>query len=456
MTTVDDPVIRELEDRYGDAVRIGPECEFAPDVCIEIDDDARLVIGDRATIRRGTTIQVHRGAIVVIGNDVAIGDNVFISAMVGIRVGDGVGISNMVDIHDHNHRERADTYVSGGGAPVPWESGFEGAPVIVETGAVLSNKVTVTAGVRIGQNSLIGANAVVTRSVPPNVVAAGAPALPIRSFNGPLCEERHRQQLRVRWFGTSIMEHYEGYNDRMVSQANLPEVGSSVVVEGWRRRGYVHRLRLSLQAAWPYLDISFDNRAQGGATSRDVLSAVRAALRDDQRRIDLAYIGCGINDVWRGFQGRSAEAVDFTEFTENYREAVRLLARTARQVICVGETPFGWDAELDVAAMNAELARYNAAASRIASEASADFLDAWPAFSTTARQLAAYASASSLWSDGVHLSEQGDALMLQLAERHLRDRGVIASLTGYERMERAEARTAYGHLFPEAAPLGGP
>lgn len=439
----------ELTARFGDAIRVGQGCELDPDVRVEIDDDARLVIGDRVTVRRGTTLQVNRGAVLVIGNDVAIGDNVFLSAMVGIRIGDGAGISNMVDIHDHNHRERAREYVSGG-PPVPWESGFEGAPVIVESGAILANKVTVTAGVRIGQNSMIGANSVVTRSVPPNVVAAGAPARPLRSFDGPLRTEPDRQRVLVRWFGTSIMEHFEGFNERMVNQANLPPVGSTVVVEGWHRRGYVHRLQLSLQAAWPYLEVAFDNRGQGGATSRDVLASVRAGSADAAPRADLVFLGCGINDVWRGFQGRSAEAVGLAEFAENYREAVRLLSGSARRVVCVGETPFGWDAELDVTAMNAELLRYNDAAAQIASGESAGFLDVWPAFTATARQLAAYSDGPALWSDGVHLSEQGDALMLALVEAHLRETGAIAALTGYERLPRAQARAAYGHLFPGA------
>jgi acetyltransferase-like isoleucine patch superfamily enzyme/lysophospholipase L1-like esterase len=455
MTTIDaHAAARELAARFGDAIRVGEGCELAPDVCIEVDDDARLVIGDRVTVRRGTTIQVNRGAVLVIGNDVAIGDNVFLSAMVGIRIGDGVGVSNMVDIHDHNHRDRAEAHVSGG-HPVPWESGFEGAPVIVESGAILANKVTVTAGVRIGQNSIIGANAVVTHSVPPNTVAAGVPARPIRSFDGPLREEPDRQQILARWFGTSIMEHFEGFNERMVNQADLPPVGSTVVVEGWRRRGYVHRLHLSLQATWPYLEVAFDNRGQGGATSRDVLASVQASLRDDTPQADLVFLGCGINDVWRGFQGRSAEAVGLAEFTENYREAVRLLTGTARRIVCIGETPFGWDADLDVTAMNAELLRYNSAAARIASDESASFLDVWPAFTASARQLAVYSPGSVLWSDGVHLSEQGDALMLQLVEAYLRENGTIAALTSYQRLGRLEAGAAYGHLFPGTAPASG-
>jgi acetyltransferase-like isoleucine patch superfamily enzyme/lysophospholipase L1-like esterase len=449
MTTIDaGSVAGELVARLGDGVRIGAQCELAPDLCVEIDRGSRLVLGDRVSIRRGTTLQVHPGATIVIGDDVAIGDNVFLSAMVGIRIGDGVGISNMVDIHDHNHRDRSRPHVPDGQL-VPWASGFDGAPVIIGSGAVLSNKVSVTAGVRVGQNSLIGANAVVTRSIAPNTVAAGVPARPIRTFDGPLRDDEDRHTVLARWFGTSIMEHYEGFNARLFNQADLPPVGSTVVVEKWRQRGYVQQLHLCLQAAWPYLDFSFDNRGQGGATSRDVLRVVQEAVEDGSPPADLAFLGCGINDVWRGFQGRAAETVGRPEFAANYRQAVRLLAAHARQVICIAETPFGWDADLDVPAMNAELLHYNEVAAGIAAEESAGFLDVWPAFTRAAAHLAAGAPATALWSDGVHLSELGDALMLQLVDEYLRDNGIVSMLTTYRRLERTEARMAYRHLFAD-------
>lgn len=107
---------------------------------VEIDDDAYLTLGDRVAIRRGTTIQAHRGAMIAIGNDVAIGENCFLSAMAGIRLGDGSALSNMVDIHDHNHHERSVVRVPGGHL-LPWASGFSTAPIVVEPGAIISNKV---------------------------------------------------------------------------------------------------------------------------------------------------------------------------------------------------------------------------------------------------------------------------------------------------------------------------
>lgn len=436
--------------QFGDRLRLGADCQLSPDVRLEVAEGALLVIGDRVTILRGTTIQVNRNATVVIGNDVAIGENVFMSAMIGIRMGDGSALASMVEVHDHNHRVRSYSHVEQQEPLVPWASGFVGAPIIIESGALISNKVTLTAGVRIGQNSIIGANSVATSSIGPNMVASGVPARPHQTFDGPLTHLDERQIIRSVWFGTSIMEHYEGYNARIVNQSDLPDVGSNLVVEGWHKRGYVQRLALALQAAWPYLGFEFDNRGSGGATSRDVLQYVQSYVPGI--RPDLAFFGCGINDVWRRFQGRTNEAVDIEEYAANYRAAVRLLVGAARKVICIGETPFGWDTELDIDAMNHELRSYNEVAARIAAEESVDFIDTLPTFAATANQLGGWVSADpagTLWSDGVHMSELGDALLLRLVQGHMDSHGIIATMTRYERRERTEACAMYRYLFAD-------
>jgi acetyltransferase-like isoleucine patch superfamily enzyme/lysophospholipase L1-like esterase len=450
MTATDtDNLQADLRERFGAALTIGEGCDLAPDLIIEIDDDATVSLGDRVSIRRGTTIQAHRGGHVMIGDDVAMGENVFISAMIAIRIGDGVGISNMVDLHDHNHRERSHHNL-----PVPelapWASGFAGAPIIVEAGAVLSNKASITAGVRIGQNSILGANSVATRTVPPNTIAAGTPAKPIRSFHGPISTNGDRQTLRFAWFGTSIMEHLEGYNAQMFNQANLPDIGSTVPVEGWRNRGYVDRLRLTLQAAWPHLGFLFDNHGEGGATSRDILQIIRDTIDLDTARADVAFFGCGINDVWRQHQGRTAEAVDPDEYAANYRAALDLLTATARRVVCISETPFGWESELDTDLLNADIQRYNAIAATAATDAGAAFIDVWPAFTAAASELGGWSEQTrptdALWSDGVHLSELGDAVLLALVDQYLSEANVITELTTYQILEREQAQKFYAGL----------
>ncbi|WP_091665776.1 sugar O-acetyltransferase [Micromonospora auratinigra] len=64
-----------------------------------------------------------------------------------------------------------------------WEAA---QPITIGDNVWLGGGVIVLAGVTIGENTVVGAGAVVTRDLPPNVVAVGNPARPIRSVeNAP-------------------------------------------------------------------------------------------------------------------------------------------------------------------------------------------------------------------------------------------------------------------------------
>jgi acetyltransferase-like isoleucine patch superfamily enzyme len=56
-------------------------------------------------------------------------------------------------------------------------------PVIIEDNVWIGINAIILKGVRIGQNSVIGAGSVVTRDVPPNCVVAGNPAQVIRTLD---------------------------------------------------------------------------------------------------------------------------------------------------------------------------------------------------------------------------------------------------------------------------------
>ncbi|MFJ4003832.1 GDSL-type esterase/lipase family protein [Streptomyces sp. NPDC090023] len=453
-TSAPNSTAERLRAQHGPALTLGYDCDLPDDLKVEIDQGAHLTIGDRVSILRGSTIQVHRGATVAIGDDVAIGEHTFISAMAGIRIGDGAALSNMVDLHDHNHRPRTAANVPTGQL-VPWASGFEAAPIVIEPGATLSNKVTVTAGVRIGANTLVGANAVVSHSIAPDTVAAGVPATPRRTFDGAPAPREDRRTLTVGFFGTSIMEHLEAVNAQMTTQANLPEVGSKVTVEAWHQRGWVHRLALSLRAARPHLGFDVRNLGEGGATSRDIAAIVEADRATTGTNYDLAFLGCGINDVWRHFQGRLSEAVDLDEYTRHLNTMLEQLGGYTRTIVVVSETPFGpVEDPGTVVAMNTELARYNDAARAAAAAHGALFLDVWTPFTAAARHLtpADGDDRSGLWSDGVHLTELGDTVLLQQAERLLAEHRIVDKLLDYPLMERDAALAAYGPLFSRYRP----
>jgi len=59
----------------------------------------------------------------------------------------------------------------------------EGGPVVIKRGARIGVNVTILPGVTIGENAVIGAGSVVTKSVPDNCIAVGVPARPIKFHN---------------------------------------------------------------------------------------------------------------------------------------------------------------------------------------------------------------------------------------------------------------------------------
>ena len=56
-------------------------------------------------------------------------------------------------------------------------------PVIIADGVWIGANVFILKGVSIGKNSVIGAGSVVTRNIPPDVVAAGNPCKVIMNLN---------------------------------------------------------------------------------------------------------------------------------------------------------------------------------------------------------------------------------------------------------------------------------
>ena len=56
------------------------------------------------------------------------------------------------------------------------------APVVIEESVWLCANVTVLKGVTIGARSVIATGSVVTRDIPPDTLAGGVPAKPLRSL----------------------------------------------------------------------------------------------------------------------------------------------------------------------------------------------------------------------------------------------------------------------------------
>ncbi|MBF6555709.1 MAG: hypothetical protein IVW52_05960 [Acidimicrobiales bacterium] len=79
----------------------------------------------------------------------------------------------MVSIRDHDHAfSSTDVSIV--------DQGRETAPIRIGDNVWIGGKATITKGVSIGSNSVIGAHAVVVRDLPADCVAVGIPARVIR------------------------------------------------------------------------------------------------------------------------------------------------------------------------------------------------------------------------------------------------------------------------------------
>jgi len=115
-----------------------------------------------------------RNARIVIGNHNAFSNNVSLVAMGEIAIGNRCLIGDQVAIFDCDFHEISPFTRMNGVGPIQ--------PVVIGDNVWLGSRVMVLKGVSIGENSVVAAMSVVTKSIPPNSLAAGNPAKVIRSI----------------------------------------------------------------------------------------------------------------------------------------------------------------------------------------------------------------------------------------------------------------------------------
>jgi maltose O-acetyltransferase len=114
------------------------------------------------------------------GQNIHIGDHVYLNVQCTIldcnevRIGHHVMIGPVVQIYTAAHLLEAEARIQG------WEVA---EPIVIEDNVWLGGGAILLPGVTIGRNAVVGAGAVVSRSVPANTVVAGNPARVIREID---------------------------------------------------------------------------------------------------------------------------------------------------------------------------------------------------------------------------------------------------------------------------------
>lgn len=114
----------------------------------------------------------------IIGDNVNIEQYCHIGCINKVIIEDGVLIASRVYISDHFHGDTSYTELR----PAKRNLTSKG-PVIIKKNVWIGEGAVIMPGVTIGENSIIGANAVVTKSFPNNSIIAGVPAKLINVIN---------------------------------------------------------------------------------------------------------------------------------------------------------------------------------------------------------------------------------------------------------------------------------
>lgn len=150
-------------------LRIGSRAQVHDGVRLSL-RGGRLDIGARADVRRNVTM--HVGGTLVIGADAMISTGVCLHCAQDVQIGALTLVSEYSTVTDSWHRRTP--------PGVAIQHAVSTAATRVGDNVWIGARVTVAAGVSIGDQCIVGSGAVVTNDVAPGWLAAGVPARPIR------------------------------------------------------------------------------------------------------------------------------------------------------------------------------------------------------------------------------------------------------------------------------------
>ncbi len=166
-----------LKLRFGRRLQTDGLCFIFPGVKLEIGRNATLRIGRWAWIGHGCKIRAHEGE-VSIGAKTVIGQECTISSFQHVAIGRECIIADRVMLIDFDHG------VTEVERPIRLQ-GIYKRDVVVGHNVWLGYGACILRGVTVGENSIVGTSAVVTRSFEANSVLGGVPARVLRMRDAP-------------------------------------------------------------------------------------------------------------------------------------------------------------------------------------------------------------------------------------------------------------------------------
>jgi len=117
------------------------------------------------------------------GENFQMNDYVHITAAESVAIGGNVLFASKIYVSDCAHGSYAGDENDSHPDSLPKDRPLVTKPVVIEDNVWLGEFVSVLPGVTIGKGTIVGANSVVSKSLPAYVIAVGSPAKPIKKFN---------------------------------------------------------------------------------------------------------------------------------------------------------------------------------------------------------------------------------------------------------------------------------
>jgi acetyltransferase-like isoleucine patch superfamily enzyme len=166
-----------LKRRFGDRLQFDGPAFIRPGVHFEIGPDAVVRLGRWSWIGDDTKVRCHEG-VIEIGAKSVIGQECTLSTYERITIGRECIIADRSMFIDFDHS------VAWTDTPIR-EQGIYTRPVTVGHNVWIGYGGCVLRGATVGDNAVLGTYAVVTKDVPTNAVAVGAPARVVRMRDAP-------------------------------------------------------------------------------------------------------------------------------------------------------------------------------------------------------------------------------------------------------------------------------
>ena len=128
----------------------------------------RIHFGEDVLLYPDLHLETQGSAQIVVGDDVVLSRGVHLVAMAGVTLGAGTMVGEYTSIRDANHLRAEGSALR--------DAGHSARPIHIGKEVWIGRGVALLAGVTIGDRATVGANAVVTRDVPPGATVGGVPA----------------------------------------------------------------------------------------------------------------------------------------------------------------------------------------------------------------------------------------------------------------------------------------